>query len=181
VPSLAARPSPALPPEARPSTAPESATTGRRRILLGAALVVLLAAAVSLVAIRVGRDDTSNTGTATAADDTGGSAGGWMSDEVSELAGFVEDARGLDFDEPVPVEFLSEDDYDSAAVGSAATDVVDDDAPVALLRALGLAEGDLEPAGSGSTGLYDPSRHRILVRGDRTTSTSSSERPWCTG
>jgi hypothetical protein len=95
---------------------------------------------------------------------------------VADLAAFVEEARGLAFDEPVPVELLEEDDYE-AAFDDPAGDVDDgtNERPDSLLRALGLIEGEVgEDAATasvpdGTLGYYDPVRERIVVRGEELT------------
>lgn len=106
-------------------------------------------------------------------------AGGWQP-EVAELATFVEEARGLAFDEPVAVRFLSDDDYreavDDRAGRAAAGDADRLEHRVGLLRALGLVEGpvDLEEAtaelvADGTLGWYDPATGEVSIRGEEMT------------
>lgn len=101
-------------------------------------------------------------------------------ERVVDLVEFVEDARGLRFDHPVFVDFLSVDDYRAAATADAA-DLTDDDRDallrdVAVLRALGLATGEVDlfeavnTVVDGSTlAFYDTDDGRIRVRGTELT------------
>jgi len=96
---------------------------------------------------------------------------------VSDLVDFVESERGLDFDHPVPVEFLSDEEYssetriDESTVTDADRTAMEEDS--ATLVALGLVPADLDllEAGndltdSGTLAFYDPTRERVVVRGD---------------
>jgi len=95
---------------------------------------------------------------------------------VADLVAFVEDQRDLQFDHPVPVDFLSADEY-SDAVRVDAGDLTEEeteslDRQVAFLRALGLASGDLDPveaqndlADAGTLAYYDVVTERVVVRG----------------
>jgi hypothetical protein len=99
---------------------------------------------------------------------------------VSDLVDFVESERGLDFDHPVPVEFLSDEEYaaetriDESTVTDADRTAMEEES--AALVALGLvpAELDLLEAGnditdSGTLAFYDPTAERVVVRGDELT------------
>lgn len=96
---------------------------------------------------------------------------------VEPIARWVANERGLDFDHPVEVRFLDEDEYREAATGGGSVDEgaeADEelDDTVALLRALGLVEGevDLDEAtdtimDSGTLAFYDPSAKQVVARG----------------
>ena len=99
---------------------------------------------------------------------------------VSDLVDFVESERGLDFEHPVPVEFLSDAEYsdetrvDESAVTEADRTAMEEDS--AALVALGLVPADLDllEAGndltdSGTLAFYDPTSERVVVRGDELT------------
>lgn len=99
---------------------------------------------------------------------------------IADLAAFVQDERGLLFDQPVFVDFLPEDEFVETVTGDDA-DLTDDDRAaiedsVAELRALGLVEGDFDLFGEqnelqGDTTLayYSPETERITVRGTELT------------
>jgi hypothetical protein len=81
------------------------------------------------------------------------------------------------FDHPVPVEFLTPEEYRDEVELDETDLVADDEAfyedQAALLRALGLAEGDLdlldarnELADGGTLAFYEPAAERIVVRID---------------
>jgi hypothetical protein len=95
---------------------------------------------------------------------------------VADLARFVEDERGLTFDHPVTIDFLSEEAYRQRSRADAVLDDGEDrsarNAEVTRLRALGLASGDVDMAevaermgASGTLAYYDPARKRVNVRG----------------
>lgn len=105
---------------------------------------------------------------------------------VTELVEFVEDARDLEFDHPVPVDFLTPEEYrdevrlDDADLAAGDEEFYEDQA--ALLRALGLAEGDLdlldagnELADSGTLAFYDAAAERIVVRRGDTDGTDDTD------
>jgi hypothetical protein len=100
--------------------------------------------------------------------------------QVAEIAAFVEVERGLTFDEPVFVDFLTPDEYRAAVTADEPTATAEDkaledeanDQFVGSLRALGLLEGepDMDQASddlsdSGTLAYYDPETERITVRG----------------
>jgi hypothetical protein len=99
---------------------------------------------------------------------------------VATLADFVERERGLPFEHPVYVDFLTPEEY-SGEVRTDETELTDEDraemdSSVATLRARGLASGDVDlfEAGndmidSGTLAFYDPGRERIIVRGTELT------------
>jgi hypothetical protein len=130
------------------------------------AFVVLATVAIALVVTADEGDDDS--GPVAAPEQ-------WDS-SVGDLVDFVEDDRDGRFDHPVPVEFMTADEYrDEVVVDD--DDLSDDDRDYfehqgELLRALGLAEGDLdlaeagnELADEGTLAFYEPERERIVVRG----------------
>jgi hypothetical protein len=96
---------------------------------------------------------------------------------VADLAAFVEDERGLEFDHPVYVDFLTPAEYTEQTTGEDAglseeARRADYDDYAGQLRALGVASGELDLfeafnsiADSGTLAFYDPSDERIRVRG----------------
>lgn len=96
-------------------------------------------------------------------------------DRVAPLAAWVADARGLEFEHPVYVNFLTEAEYTSAATTAEPTTAEADEAMadmVSLLRALGLVTGDVDLTDSvntlndtGTLAFYQPSDGQVYVRG----------------
>jgi hypothetical protein len=98
---------------------------------------------------------------------------------VADLIDFVQNERGLLFDHPVPVDFLTPEQYSArVAAGDKLSD--DDKAHLAQtegeLRALGLVSGDVDLVTSmsklqdeGTLAFYDPDTQRITVRGTELT------------
>ena len=99
---------------------------------------------------------------------------------VADLAAFVEDERGLTFDHPVTVEFLSDDEYsertrvDESVLTDRDRDVFEEGA--AVMTALGLVppgtdllESTNDLGDSGTLAFYDPTTERVVVRGDELT------------
>ncbi|MGK2947292.1 MAG: hypothetical protein ACSLFP_01845, partial [Acidimicrobiales bacterium] len=111
--------------------------------------------------------------------DDDGHPGEW-DPRVAELAAFVEDERGLRFDHPVHVDFLSADDYTEATT-TADEEVLDEDREeldryAGQLRALGVASGELDlfeafnqVSDGGTLAFYDPFNERVRVRGTEMT------------
>ena len=101
---------------------------------------------------------------------------------VADLAAFVEDERGLDFDHPVYVDFLTPAEYtaattdgDDGAGEERASERTSSDY-AGQLRALGVASGELDlyeafnsVVDSGTLAFYDPDDERIRVRGTEMT------------
>jgi hypothetical protein len=99
---------------------------------------------------------------------------------IADIAAFVEGQRRIDFEHPVFVDFLPDEEF-RADVTTAEDELTDDDREsleeaAALLRALGLAEGDVDLfesqntlSGEGVAAYYDPERERIIVRGTELT------------
>jgi hypothetical protein len=95
---------------------------------------------------------------------------------VADLASFVEKARGLHYDHPVAVDFLSPAAYTKASLGDsedlAADEIAELDRSVGQLRGLGVVSGKLDLAqsldqvtDSGTLAFYSPEDQRIRVRG----------------
>ena len=95
---------------------------------------------------------------------------------VAALATYVERTRGLEFDHPVYVDFLSPADYTAATTSE--EDALDDagraelDRYAGQLRALGVAEGEVDlfraynkVSDDGTLAFYDPALRRVKVRG----------------
>lgn len=99
---------------------------------------------------------------------------------IAELAEFVEDERGLEFDHPVEVEFLTDEEF-RAEVTTDEAELTDQDREemdqfVSIYRALGLVEGEVDLLGSmnqlggeGIVGLYDYETETIIIRGTELT------------
>ena len=99
---------------------------------------------------------------------------------VADLATFVEGERGLPFDHPVHVDFLTPADYSAETTeddGGVADDEREElDRYAAELRALGVASGELDlfaafnqVADGGTLAFYDPTDQRVRVRGTEMT------------
>ncbi len=101
-------------------------------------------------------------------------------ERVADLAAFVERERGLEFDHPVTVEFLTEDEYsDRARVDEGM--LADEDRQAmeesgTVLEALGLVPVDIdmfdtsnEMADTGTLAFYDPVTESVTVRGTEMT------------
>jgi hypothetical protein len=97
-------------------------------------------------------------------------------DRVADLVAFVESERGLAFEHPVRVEFLSEAEYSEASRLDEAV-LADDDRALleetaAVLAAFGLVSDDAdlfdlsnEINDSGTLAFYDPFTETVIVRG----------------
>ncbi len=101
-------------------------------------------------------------------------------ERVVDLVAFVEQERGLSFEHPVTVEFLTEDEYsDSARIDEGM--LTDEDREAmdesgTVLEALGLVPPELdlmdtsnEMADTGTLAFYDPSTETVTVRGTEMT------------
>ncbi len=95
---------------------------------------------------------------------------------VAGLADFVARERGLAFEHPVHVDFLTEDEFRRTVTAEDGDLSVEDRAGLeqgaAFLRATGLASGDLdlldsgnELSGEATLAYYDPATERVTVRG----------------
>lgn len=99
---------------------------------------------------------------------------------VQEYVDVVEDERGLDFEHPVYVDFLSEADFEKKVTADDA-DLTDEDRKeieqfTGMFRALGMLEGDVDLFdkvnklnGAGIVGYYSYEDERIRVRGKELT------------
>lgn len=113
-------------------------------------------------------------------DDEGPSYPDEWDSRVDDLVEFVEDERGLEFEHPVHIDFLSEKEFEEE-VTSEESDLTDEDKEeleqtTGLLRALGLIDPDVDLfdavndlTGGGIIGLYDPEDERIRMRGEKVT------------
>ncbi len=100
--------------------------------------------------------------------------------KVRELAEFASDERGLAFEHPVHVDFLTEDEY-AELTTYAEADLTDEDKLAeedfeAVSRALGLVRGDVDLLDSsndlssdGTLAYYDVLSERVIVRGTELT------------
>ena len=134
---------------------------------LGVAIAALLLAALAIAALR--------------AIGTGPDHPDEWDPRVAPLAAFVEDERGLDFDDPVYVDFLTPEEYRAEATNEADGEPDDQERAeyerdAGELRALGVASGELDlyeafnsVVDSGTLAFYDPTDQRIRVRGTEMT------------
>ena len=99
---------------------------------------------------------------------------------VADLAAFVEDERGLEFEHPVYVDFLTPAEYTAQTTDDEGTMEEDEreqlDRYAAELRALGVASGELDlfaafnqVSDGGTLAFYDPTDERVRVRGTEMT------------
>jgi hypothetical protein len=112
----------------------------------------------------------------------------YWDERIQPLAEFVEQQHDGKFDHPVDVEFLDEDEFIAEITGSSGpraqglhaeaggTAPADTDPTLALYRALGLVNGQLDVEGQQQdldavsiVGLYSPSTKRLMVRGTQLT------------
>jgi hypothetical protein len=99
---------------------------------------------------------------------------------VADLAAFVEAERGLTFDHPVTVEFVSDDEYSERTRVDESV-LTDQDRrhfeeSAAVMTAMGLVppgtdllESRNDLGDSGTLAFYDPTSERVVVRGDELT------------
>ena len=101
-------------------------------------------------------------------------------ERVADLVAFVEDERGHEFDHPVPVDFLTDEEYTELtrtdAAGLTDEELEEIEQVEGLLRALGLVEGDLDLVetsndlvDTGTLAYYDIEAERVVVRGTEVT------------
>jgi hypothetical protein len=99
---------------------------------------------------------------------------------VADLVGFVERARGHDFRHPVPVSFLTDEEYGARTRTDSATLTDEDRESIAqdeaIFRALGLIDADVDLfeaqndlTDAGTLAFYDPAEEEIVVRGNELT------------
>lgn len=95
---------------------------------------------------------------------------------VADLATFIEDETGIDFDHPVHVSFLSPSEY-RAAAGTDGEDAEEDreyaDRQEAVYRALGMIQGEHDLVesnqavwGEGTAAFFDTVEERVFVNGE---------------
>lgn len=150
-------------------TPPPSTGSGRSRwLLLGMALVLVGVAVVGVVVDRL-----------LLSEERPRYPEVW-DERVAAIAAFVEDERGLDFEHPVFVDFLPEDEF-REKVTTSRDELSDEDRreieqATSLLRALGLVEGDLDLfeeqnqlSADATLAFYDPDTKRVTVRGTEVT------------
>lgn len=101
-------------------------------------------------------------------------------ERVAPLASYVEDERGLPFEHPVEIEFLTEDEYseqtrvDETSLTDLDRELFEEES--AVLEALGLVPPDTdlldtsnEMMDAGTLAFYDPSTETVTVRGTEMT------------
>jgi hypothetical protein len=103
----------------------------------------------------------------------GGSSSGDINAQVEEISAFVEQERGLEFDEPVAVEALPADEFKERVLEEFETEQDELETEGALLRAGGIVPPDtdivqsqLDLLGDGVLGFYDPVTKELVVRRD---------------
>jgi hypothetical protein len=140
---------------------PPPPTRRRSRWVIVGVLVALVVAAAAIIVPRIGEED------------EGPESGGW-DPRVQDLVRFVEAERGLTFDHPVPVDFLTPEQYRDELT-TEATDITPKDrrelrATEAVMRALGLLERDIDLldgfntlSSEGTLAFYDLERERVFV------------------
>lgn len=142
--------------------------TGWRTGALGAAIALLLGSGVGAAVIKAQPSGASD-----------GAVDQW-DPRVAPIASWVAQERGLAFEHPVAVDFLTERQYLDEAGGSAGDLSPDERDEMArftrFARALGLVTGDVDLAreggdlaGEGTAAFYDPDGGRVLVRGTEMT------------
>ncbi len=146
---------------------PARAPLGAAQQALAAAITTLVVVGVIALAVRTMDDEDLSHPAA------------W-DPRVEELAAYVEEARGLRFDHPVHVDFLTAEEYTDVTAGeieAADQEALDElQEGVAQLRALGMVSGDLDLAevlgtatDAGTLAFYRPEDERIRVRGTEVT------------
>lgn len=159
----------------------ELAPLGRRNPLVAVVAVLLVVAlAVSGIAIVVRRDDDVDERRSSAPRDetptTQPPGAPPTKDEldavVAELSAFVAEVRGLAFEAPVPVTLLDDAAFTARVEQDAIEDIAELDETEGVLRALGLLEDGVDLAatlrsflGAGVVGFYDPETGELVVRG----------------
>src|SRR5690606_29911138 len=95
---------------------------------------------------------------------------------VEEISAFVEEARGLEFREPVDVELAAGEEFEQRLLEDFDEDVEELEATGTLLTAFGLIDPSVDVVeamrsllGGGVVGFYDPETEELVVRGDDVT------------
>ncbi len=166
---------------------PPAGVPVRDRLIGAGVLLALFAILAGTVAWRVSRDDstsvtafadpTEQPGASNTSPSTSTPPDQWPA-EVLPLVEFVEQQRGAPFDHPVPITYLTPEQYQAEAQAEATTDdtTAEDaalqDASEGQLRALGLldASTDLDEAfgqlyGGGTLAYYDSEADEVKVLG----------------
>jgi uncharacterized protein DUF6782 len=142
--------------------------TRRPRWIMALAALLFLAVAAAFVVPRILRDEPAASATQSSAP-----AASWDA-RVQDLVNFVEQERGLTFDHPVPVNFLSPEEF-RKEVTTSATDLTPKDkrqlqAIGSAFRAFGLLHGDVNLlhvtntlGTKGVAAFYDPKRKQVYV------------------
>ena len=157
------------PPPSRPGPGGPDAQPPKRKLGWRARAIVACVAALAFVVAGLGIG-------ALVATVTRSSYPAAWDPRVAGLARFVERERGLDFDHPVLVDFLSVADYKKRMGPDGGETSADDRADLvgwaSQLRALGLASGDLDLtevfsdlASEGTLAFYSDASERVTVRG----------------
>src|SRR5262245_46188995 len=159
--TMPAPPSPPLPVSEQPGTPQGRPPRRRRRIVSSFVALLVIALAVVIVSRIGGRQ--SNVP----------EPQGW-DPRVQDLVSFVEQERGLTFEHPVPVDFLTPQEFRDELTTDA-TDLTPKErrdlrATEGVLRALGLLHGDVDLLELSNTlgtqdvaAFYDPDRKRVFV------------------
>ncbi|MDE0805730.1 MAG: hypothetical protein OSA99_20700 [Acidimicrobiales bacterium] len=164
---------PPPPPPPPPDESPEEPPSSRRWPLIGGIVLVVVAVIGGAAFVLLG-----NGGDGISHPDE------WAA-EVLPYVEIVEEERGLDFDHPVHVEFLSDDEFRDEVTADE-SELTDEDREsieqtTGLLRALGLVQGDLDLfaasndlSGDGVVGFYSYEDKRIRMRGEELTPSRKS-------
>ncbi|HEY8527790.1 MAG TPA: hypothetical protein VIL48_22680, partial [Acidimicrobiales bacterium] len=151
----------------------------RRRLALAAVGVVAILGLLggALAILLRGDDGTSGSGAQpdpTEPSDPTGSAD--LATTVEEISAFVEEARGLEFREPVDVELAAGEEFEQRLLEDFDEDVEELEATGTLLTAFGLIDPSVDVVeamrsllGGGVVGFYDPETEELVVRGDDVT------------
>jgi hypothetical protein len=166
------------------SPAPHGGVPVRDRFLGVGVVLVLFAILAATAGWRVVRDD-SSTVAASGQVETPDSSGSTSSTtpspdewpaEVLPLVTFVEQHRGGKFDHPVPITYLTKDEYEAEAQAESASTTPQDQADLdtfeGQLRALGLLDPSIDVQnateqmyGSGTLAFYDSETNEVKVLG----------------
>ena len=91
---------------------------------------------------------------------------------VDEVSAFVEQERGLTFEEPVAAELVADEEFERRALEDFEEEVPSLETAGVVLAALGLVDPDLDVVeatrsltGAGVVGFYDPESGELVVRG----------------
>jgi hypothetical protein len=148
-----------LPPERPEPQGSAPAKRRSRRAIVGLLVALVVAAVFVVPRIEDGDDEPERAA--------------W-DPRVEDIVRFVEAERGLTFEHPVPVDFLTPEQFRDELT-TEATDITPKDrrelrASEAIMRALGLLDGDIDLldefntiSTEGVAAFYDPARKRVFV------------------